>query len=213
MYLGLPSKVLNMTIRDAILSRSRLFKLFGRIASKTNRDVLVDEYIRPTKDDQVLDVGCGYGELSSRLDRAKYIGIDISPKYIKYANQHYGNFGRFICGDITTDSTLENLGHFDVVTIIGVLHHLRDHDCRKLLLSVRQILNANGRLVTLDGVFAKNQSTLARIFLRLDRGRFIRTEEQYRELISEQFEISVGDIRADLLAIPFTHFATVCRPK
>jgi len=202
-----------MTFREAVLSRTWLFRLFSKIVARANRDFLVDEYIRPAKDDLVLDVGCGYGELSSRLDQVKYVGIDVSPKYIKYANQHYGNFGRFICGDITGDSTLENLGHFDLVTIIGVLHHLSDNDCRKLLFSTRQILCATGRLVTLDGVFTRDQSVFARLFLRLDRGRFIRTEEQYRALISEQFEISVGDIRTESLAIPFTHFATVCRPN
>lgn len=209
----LSSNLQIMTFREVVLGRTWLFRLFSRVASRANRDVIVEEYIRPTKDDLVLDVGCGYGELSSRLDQVTYIGIDISPKYIKYANQQYGNFGRFICGDITDDSVLEDLGHFDVVTIIGVLHHLSDNDCRKLLSTIKRILSATGRLVTLDGVFTQNQSAIARLFLRFDRGRFIRTEEQYRKLISEQFEISVGDIQTDLLAIPFTHFVTVCHLK
>jgi len=187
--------------------------LFSRILSRSNRDAIVEEYIRPAKDDLVLDVGCGYGELSSRLNHANYLGIDISPKYIKYANHHYRNFGRFICGDITKDSELEHLGQFDVVTIIGVLHHLNDNDCQTLLSSVKRILASTGRLVTLDGVFTQDQSIIARLLLRSDRGRFVRTEEHYRKLLSEQFDISTGDIRTDLLAIPFTHFATVCHPK
>jgi len=202
-----------MTFREAVLSRTWLFRLFSRILSRSNRDAIVEEYIRPAKDDLVLDVGCGYGELSSRLNHANYLGIDISPKYIKYANHHYRNFGRFICGDITKDSELEHLGQFDVVTIIGVLHHLNDNDCQTLLSSVKRILASTGRLVTLDGVFTQDQSIIARLLLRSDRGRFVRTEEHYRKLLSEQFDISTGDIRTDLLAIPFTHFATVCHPK
>jgi SAM-dependent methyltransferase len=213
MQLGLRSNVQIMTFRDAILGRSRLFKLFGRIASNANRDVLVEEYIRPIAGEHVLDIGCGYGDLSSRLHDVIYIGIDMSPKYIRHANQHYGNFGRFICGDITNESAFENLGHFDIVAIIGVLHHLSDNDCRTLLSFTRRILNSTGRLITLDGVFTEDQSALARLFLRLDRGRFIRMEEHYRNLISEQFDISVGDIRPDLSALPFTHFATICHPK
>lgn len=208
-----PSNVPPMTFREAVLGRTRLFKLFSRIAGRSSRDFVVEDYIRPEEDDLILDVGCGYGELSARLVHVDYTGIDISPKYIKYANQHYGDYGRFICGDITHESTLENLGNFDIVTIIGVLHHLNDSDCRKLLSSTKRLLRLNGRLVTLDGVFTENQSPIARFFLRTDRGRYIRTEEHYRQLISEQFEISLGHVRKDLLAIPFTHFATVCSTK
>jgi len=56
--------------------------------------VVVDGYIRPVKDEPILDVGCGYGNLASRLSHANYLGIDISSKYIEYANWHYGKFGR-----------------------------------------------------------------------------------------------------------------------
>ena len=202
-----------MSFQEAILGRAWLFRLFGRVDARGNRDSVVKEYIRPVKDELVLDVGCGYGELSSRLDHVNYLGIDISSKYIEYANQHYGNFGRFICGDITNDSTLENLGHFDVVKIIGVLHQLSDSDCRELLSSTKRILSATGRLITLDGVFTENQSVIARLFLSFDRGRFVRTEEHYRKLISKQFDISVGDVRTDINAIPYSHFVTVCRPN
>lgn len=202
-----------MSFREASLGRPSLFRLFTRIISRANRDVVVEEYIRPAPGDRVLDVGCGYGKLSSRISHVTYIGIDISPKYIENANLHYGSFGRFICGDITEDSVLENLEQFDVVTIIGVLHHLNDTECRTLLSSTKRLLNADGRLVTLDGVFTHNQSAIARLLLRSDRGRFVRTEEQYRRLLSEQFEISTGDIRRDLMNIPYTHFVTVCRPR
>lgn len=202
-----------MSLREASLGRPSLFRLFNRIISRGNRDVVVEEYIRPAKGDRVLDVGCGYGELSSRLDQATYIGIDISPKYIDYANLHYGNFGRFICGDITEDSVLKDLRHFDVVTIIGVLHHLSDTECETLLSSAKRLLSADGRLVTLNGVFTHDQPAIIRLLLRAHRGRFVRTEKHYRKLLSEQFEISTGDIRRDLLSIPYSHFITVCRPR
>lgn len=210
---GQSSNLKCMTFREAVLSRTLLFRLFGKITARPNRDVIVEDYINPAKGDMVLDVGCGYGELSSRLDRTIYTGIDISPKYIKYANQRYENLGRFICGDITKDSEMEHLGQFDIVTSMGVLHHLSDDDCQTLLLSVKRRLTSTGRLITLDGVFTQHQSPIARLLLRLDRGKYVRTEEHYRRLLSGQFEISKSDIRTDLIAIPFTHFATVCHPK
>lgn len=75
------------------------------------------------------------------------------------------------------------------------------------------VLGEHIRLVILDGVYVQNQSATARLLFRFDRGQFIRTEELYRKLISEKFEISLGDIRTDLLPITFTHFATICRHK
>lgn len=77
-----------MTFQEAVLSRTWLFRLFGKITAKPNRDLIVEDYINPAKGDLVSDVGYGYGELSSRLDQIIYTGMDISPKYIKYANQH-----------------------------------------------------------------------------------------------------------------------------
>lgn len=175
--------------------------------------MVVEEYIRPAPGDRVLDVGCGYGRLSSRLDHANYIGIDISPTYIDYAKSNFGDFGRFVCGDVTENSVLKDLGQFDVVTIIGVLHHLSDSECQALLLSAKRLLGDNGRLVTLDGVFTHGQSAITRLLLRADRGRFVRNEEHYRKLLSEQFEISTGEIRGDLLTIPYQHFVSVCCPR
>ena len=202
-----------MSFREATLGRPSLFRLFNGIISRGKRDVIVEEYIRPAPGDRVLDVGCGYGRLSSRLNHATYTGIDISPTYIDYAKSNYGNFGRFVCGDITEDSVLKDLGQFDVVTIIGVLHHLSDRECQTLLSSAKRLLSDEGRLVTLDGVFTHDQSAITRLLLRADRGRFVRTEEHYRKLLSEQFEVSTGDIRRDLLTIAYTHFIAVCRPR
>ena len=202
-----------MSLRESTLGRPSLFRLFNRIISREKSDVLVEEYICPALGDRVLDVGCGYGRLSSRLNHATYIGIDISPTYIDYAKSNYGNFGRFICEDITDDSVLKDLGQFDVVTIIGVLHHLSDTECQMLLSSVKRLLSDDGSLITLDGVFTYDQSAFTRLLLRKDRGRFVRTEEHYRQLLSEQFEISTGDIRSDLSKVPYTHFITVCRSR
>ncbi len=95
-----------MTFREALLGRPWLFRLFNRNISRANRDAVVNEYIRPVKDELIIDVGCGYENLASRLSHANYLGIDISRRYIEYTNRHYENFGRFVSGNIIKDSTL-----------------------------------------------------------------------------------------------------------
>lgn len=49
---------------------------------------LMDQY----KDQEVLDVGCGYGRVSPLFDKQKYHGIDFSEELIKIAKQDYPGY-------------------------------------------------------------------------------------------------------------------------
>ena len=50
----------------------------------------VDRFIAPGK--KILDIGCGTGSLVALLSRKSYFatGVDISPKMIRYAQDHFG---------------------------------------------------------------------------------------------------------------------------
>ena len=62
----------------------------------------------------------------------------------------------------------------------------------------------------MDGVYTEDQSSAARFFLDRDRGTFIRSEEQYRELASSVFHTVKSSIRHDLLRIPYTQIFLQC---
>lgn len=55
----------------------------------------------------VLDLGCGYGDFKAYLDelysQITYVGIDLIPTYIEYANQHFSHDANatFINGDFS----------------------------------------------------------------------------------------------------------------
>lgn len=76
--------------------------------------------------DRVLDVGCGEGRLLQDMKPAiNYTGIDFSKKLIEIAKERYrGKNHNFIVGDITKRDVWKDLGKFDRVFVVAVLHHL-----------------------------------------------------------------------------------------
>jgi ubiquinone/menaquinone biosynthesis C-methylase UbiE len=83
----------------------------------------------PFKDKQILDFGCGDGEISTQLALlgARVTGIDISPELIEMAHHraaldHVEDRTRFIAGDIVTLDLEPNA--FDHVVCYAVLHHV-----------------------------------------------------------------------------------------
>ena len=71
-------------------------------------------------------------------------------------------------------------------------------------------LKPRGKLVTLDGVWTNDQSRAARYLLARDRGQFVRSQEQYVNLASQEFSTIKASIRHDLLRIPYTHIILEC---
>lgn len=49
------------------------------------------------KGSTVLDIGCGYGRMSTLFD--KYTGVDISPDFIQLAKETYPD-KKFVCADL-----------------------------------------------------------------------------------------------------------------
>jgi cyclopropane fatty-acyl-phospholipid synthase-like methyltransferase len=73
---------------------------------------------------RVCDVGCGAGEVMSRLaDRypgSEFVGFDLSPQAYEMARQRQGGNRRFVLG-----SALEQSG-FDLALAIDVFEHIED---------------------------------------------------------------------------------------
>ena len=75
----------------------------------------------------ILDIGCGYGNLIEYLRtyknyQGKYTGIDLIPSFIEDAEKLYGGDQRnnFIVGDFLTQG-LENKFSYDIVFCLGAL--------------------------------------------------------------------------------------------
>ena len=100
----------------------------------------------------------------------------------------------------------------DVVVCIGVLHHLSQDVAIPALGAAAALLREGGRLITMDPCFEPSQSPVARVLMALDRGKFVRHPEGYRELISHSFRVTSERLWDDVYKFPYTHFVTESTP-
>jgi len=188
----------------SILSVPFIYNLFGQLVGEVpGNTILVKEYIRPKENDKVLDIGCGTGNILHYLPKnIEYIGFDANPQYIEAAQKRYGNRATFVCEQI---KTTQKYSQVDIVLALGVLHHLDEVEALQLFKIAHTALKEKGRLITMDGVFMENQSSVARWIISKDRGQHIRTQAGYLALASQVFSNITTDVRHDLLRIPYTH--------
>jgi SAM-dependent methyltransferase len=196
---------------STILSHPAGYRLFQwMVGAESARKTYLAEYVKPTSGDKTLDIGCGPADILDYLPAVNYTGLDISPEYISSAKERFGSRGRFFCGDVGLATIEGEQGTFDLVLAIGVIHHLDDAQAAKLFDLARRVLRPTGRLVTYDGCYVSQQSRIARWMLAKDRGKYVRTQEEYLRLASMRFSKVESYLRHDLLRMPYTHLIMRC---
>ena len=187
------------TLRSAAIY-SKLQNILG---AERARQIIVANHIHPTARSRVLDVGCGPCDFLPHLGDVIYTGVDHSEAYIEAARSRFGASGTFVCGDIT-DLALAHQ-QFDIVMAIGVLHHLDDPSVSKLMGHISQVLGPGGRFITFDGVRESGQHPIGRLLKELDRGRYIRTADDYLDLVKPTFADTRKTIYRNLARVPYSH--------
>jgi len=97
---------------------------------------------------EVLDLGCGNGDILASLKPAYGVGIDISPGMIKKAKEKYVKDDRFefILGDVCDTEVFKKLKKtFDVICISGAIQELED--VQKMLGNIRYCCTSKTRVV------------------------------------------------------------------
>ena len=154
-------------------SRKILDKIFGLYSVRLET---IAKHKLITKNNSVLDIGCGTGHYSA-IPASKYLGVDLNNKYIEYAKSRYGSQNKtFRCVDATTIGKENN--NFDIVLIVDFIHHLSDKDAIHLLSKVKNM--ANKYLINFEPLREESPHIIDRFLMSLDRGKYIRTLPQLK---------------------------------
>jgi SAM-dependent methyltransferase len=134
---------------------------FARPAVIAFRQDLVRRIVARTKIDsrsRVLSLGCGIGDTELLLapHAGEIVGVDLSPKAVKYAAKQAGRAGvanvRFIAGEWAGEwqSALDQREKFDAVLGIFFLHHLPDEELSAMPAQLLNVVRPGGVVYALE---------------------------------------------------------------
>jgi SAM-dependent methyltransferase len=168
------------------------------------RKYAVNKHLTIKPGQTIIDIGCGPGFIVDQLPPGvNYIGFDIDETYIAYATERFGTRGKFHCRIFDAAAADEFKGA-DLILMNGVLHHMDDETVALTLQSAHAALRPGGLFFALDGCYRDGQNALAKYLLDQDRGRFVRHEDEYANLLRRVFSNVSTHIREDLSWVPYT---------
>jgi ubiquinone/menaquinone biosynthesis C-methylase UbiE len=197
-----------------LLTNPRFYELFQKFLGGDNaKKWLVKNVWAPRSGDVIVDIGCGSGNILEYLPPdIQYLGIDTSEEYIRSARRRFAAGGTFFLGT-AQDFVNQNNSYFgsaDLVLCNGLLHHLSDCEALEVLELSKRIMKSDGRLVCLEATFLARQTRLSKWILNRDRGKHIRSEQEWKNLIGQAFESYSTHILTGLIRIPYTHIVIEC---
>jgi len=187
------------------------YNLFqGVVGGNALRRRIIQNHARPRPGDKVIDIGCGPGQALQSLPNVEYFGLDINPDYIAFARRTYGHKGTFVVGDTRSRLGDSRFKDADIVIAVSVLHHLDDEEAADCIRFAHDALKQGGRLICHDACWIPNQGALSRYIMSTDRGRNIRTEQQYRQLAAKIFRNVRAWIDTKPMRIPYVTIVLEC---
>ena len=149
------------------------------VIRKTIRDHLGSDPGR-----KVLDVACGPGAFSDLFPKNAYTGVDLNPKYIRFAKENFE--GQFSVQDARALDFPE--GAFDDVLVYGLLHHLDDDDVNAVLSGMKRVLRPGGKALFIEDIPTESRLNLIGHLLHwAENGHYIRPADDYRTLLKPFF--------------------------
>lgn len=140
----------------------------------------IKDHLRQIKYTNVLDVGCGTGIFRNSFS-GEYSGIDLNPAYIEKAKvNHKGNF---TVGDATALAFGDET--FNLVTTLGVTHHLNNQERVKMLAEMWRVCKKSGHILIVDGLVASN--IWGYLLAKMDRGRYKMKYDKFKEMIKRAY--------------------------
>ncbi|MGH7789696.1 MAG: class I SAM-dependent methyltransferase [Candidatus Binatia bacterium] len=141
--------------RSARLYDASVEFLFAGTADIMRRMAIppVVESVRGTPRPRILDIGCGTGrfllQLHTALPRARLVGLDLSPPYLRQAGMLLAAADVSLMADNAEAMPLAD-GQFDAVTSVFLFHELPSDARRRVMREAWRVLKPGGRFVVLD---------------------------------------------------------------
>jgi len=173
-----------------ILDNPRMWQLFRelteRVFGQYSKCTTIIRSFGITDHMSVLDVGCGICQFA-KLTQGRYFGIDMNKGYIDQAKKLYKNdvSKEFICEDLAKAKLPGSM--FDVSLLINFTHHLSDHELNNVFLELNRVTSKY--IVICDPVKQSAKNLLGRFLTYLDRGKYIRPEDELISLIGRYFHL------------------------
>lgn len=186
-----------------ILSHSGAYRAAMALVGRRHSADFILSKINVISGQKILDIGCGPADVLSRLKNVTYVGVDPNNRYISLAKKKYGTKGEFYCISAGLLPNFKN-EKFDRVLFLGVLHHLSDDEITQLIPKVKSLLTETGRVITHDPVRLVKQKRVSKILMDLDRGKYIRDQQNYVKFFEGHFGHVSTDTRTDFLRVPYS---------
>jgi SAM-dependent methyltransferase len=144
--------------------------------------------LRPWHGDgrRFLDFGCGTGEFAAEFPAARYVGIDLSLGYLRFAARHRPGSYLASAGEALPFAA----GSFDAALVLGVLHHLPDEVARAAMAELARVLRAEATVLVMEDIPPpEGQNPAGQLMHAIDRGGHIRSEAEYRAIFGTPFAV------------------------
>jgi SAM-dependent methyltransferase len=195
-----------------ILSNSLIYGMWQNLSGGSHaRRYFIENCVKLRANESIVDVGCGPGHLLAYMPTdISYVGCDVSRSYIEEAQRNYRGRGRFIQGDCAFMVKTLPAQWADVVICCGVLHHIDNTTIQTVLANSYLLLKPGGRFLCMEPVWVPHHPHLARLHMKCDRGKNIKTECNWLEIARSVFPTATAVVRKDLFRLPYYVLIITC---
>jgi ubiquinone/menaquinone biosynthesis C-methylase UbiE len=172
--------------KDRIFDHPLIFDLVREFMDPSENSIRQILKRRKSDETRILDIGCGTGRLLvlASDSSVNWVGIDLDEHFLSYLNSKSPENASLAL--MSADHLGFRDSHFDIAIMLDVTHHLSDPQVVATLCQAKRI--ADKRVLVIDQVKVTG-SVVRDLFYKLDRGAYIRTFSELKELMR-----SVADI-------------------
>lgn len=179
------------TLLDRMSTTPRLWNVLRWIveAGFSGEHAVIARELRPWAGDirRFLDLGCGTGEFADVFPPGRYVGVDPSTIYLRFAR--HNRPGSYVASG--GESLALAAKSFDAALIVGVLHHLPDDVATGAMAELQRVLKSGATVLVMEDIPPPDPWNIAgHIMHWLDRGSHIRSAAEYRRIFGPDFELT-----------------------